>query len=138
MKKKREELDSKILELWDLLPQAKLVEDTAWTKVNAAKLALEEHKKSILETKTHLETEFKQKNALLPSLVKAVDPALLKQYNAIKERTGGIGMADVTDRGTCSKCGTVLPTRTVVAVKEDKVTICESCHRILFSKVPSA
>lgn len=137
LKKQRSDLDEKLLGLWDLLPTAQKAEEQSRELLDRANAALMLHQKEVMKVKTELESEFKKQNALLPELVKNVDSALLKQYNSIKERAGGIGMSEITPKGTCGKCGTVLPERVLVAVKEDKLTICESCHRILFSPVPA-
>ncbi len=137
LKEQRSKLDEKLLALWDKLPPAAEAEKASADLLDRAKHALQEHQKKVIELKNELEAEFKKQNAKLGELVKGVDPALLKQYTAIKERAGGIGMAEITPKGTCGRCGTVLPERTIVAVKEDKLTTCESCHRILFSVVPS-
>lgn len=137
LKARNSDLDSKILELWEQIPPAKETEQVSLKKLEQAKQALSEHRKKAMELKSKLEAEFKEHNERLPALVKAVDPALHAKYQLIKERAGGIGMAEITEKGTCARCGTILPERTLVAVKEDKFTLCENCHRILFSVVPA-
>jgi len=67
--------------------------------------------------------------------VKDVTPALLAQYEAIRNKNGGVGMAEVIGDKNCGGCGTILAARLIVAAKESKLVTCESCHRILYSAI---
>lgn len=132
LKETRSAADDRILELWESVPTAKLAEQEAATKVADAKKRLQAHLGEAHKLKALLEADYKAAQEQRPKLSAIVDPGVLKRYVEIRDRAGGIGMATVTGQGTCARCGTQLPTKTIEAAKEGKWTQCESCHRILF------
>lgn len=137
LKHHREELDERILDLWDRVPPAQVLEKERAAAVAEKQAALEAHQKRVLAERATLADSYKKLAAQRPALASKVDPGLLKQYDAIRQKYGGIGMAEVLDSGACGACGTTLPRRTVVAVAEDRLEHCESCHRLLFKAVPA-
>lgn len=137
LKHQREALDERILELWDLVPPAQEREKQEAESLAEKTSELEAYQKRVLEERAKLAASYKQLAAQRPALVQAVDPGLLRQYDAIRQKYGGIGMAEVLDSGACGACGTTLPRRTVVSVAEDHLAHCESCHRLLFKAVPA-
>ena len=128
--------DSRILELWELVSPAKEKEEKAYELVLDVETKLIQHRKEVLKEKERLELEFKEKSYVRPQIAAKVDPVLLKQYNAIKEKNGGTGMALVREDGACGGCGMNLSVRAIEYVNMDKVVTCESCGRILFKVVP--
>ncbi len=136
LKAKRDQDAPRMLELFDLVPAAKAEFDEWDKKLSVIKGKYAEAKARALETKAELEREYKEKMAERPGLVAKIDKGHLAQYEAIRAKHEGIGMALVTERGTCERCGVQLPTKTIEMAKEDKWITCEECHRILFHMVP--
>lgn len=133
LKRHRGELDERILEIWEELPPAKERAEEFEKVLAQRKQLLAQEQKAAIQTKTQLEAEFKQKMAERPALAKEVSPTLLARYEGIRQKHGGVGIGDVDVKTvTCAACGTSLPTRTIEALKEDKLITCESCHRILY------
>ena len=95
------------------------------------------YKKAVKERET-LQADYAAAVKDREAKAKAVLPSLLAQYDAIRAKSNGIGMAEVVKDKNCGGCGTVLPARLIVASKESKLVTCESCHRILFTVVPNA
>jgi len=133
LKRQRNDLDARILEIWDQLPPAKEQAEKLEKAISQRKELLVQAQKAALQTKGQLETEFKQKSAARPLLAKEIPPTLLSRYESIRQKHNGVGLGEVdVKKRVCGSCGTSLPTRTIEALKEDKLVTCESCHRILY------
>lgn len=133
LKRSRSEIEDKLLEIIERLPEAKAELDKTGEQIAIRKKKLAATQRAALEEKGRLETEFKEKSAMRPDLAKEISPTLLARYEAIRQKQGGIGVAEVNRKdSTCGGCGTHLPERSIEALKEDKTVTCESCHRILY------
>ena len=132
LKKQRGSLDNRILELWDLVPPAKAKEEAAEKAVAEAKAQLAERRKLALAEKEQLESEYKRLSAVRPSLATNFTPTLMAKYDNIRQRCNGIGMVEVTRKGTCAGCGLVLPEKTRADLNDDKTVTCEGCRRLLY------
>lgn len=131
-KRQREANDEKILELWEILPPAKEESAKIDAQIAEKQKKLAERKKAALALKATLEAEYKRLSDLRPDATRGISPALMAKYDGLRQRNGGIGMAEVTPKQTCSRCGTVVAERTVQGLKDDKVITCESCHSIFY------
>jgi uncharacterized protein len=133
LKRQRDAHDERLLELMEELPPAQEAAAGVESKIAEKKKQLAERRKQALVEKANLEAEYKRLNEARPAVAEAVrNPSLMARYDAIRQRHGGIGMAQVTKKHSCGECGTNLPTKTVESAKEDRVVMCESCHRILY------
>lgn len=132
LKRQRDANDEKILGLWEVVPPAKLAAEKIEAKIAEKQKQLSERKKAALIEKAALETEFARLNKLRPDAVKGIGPGLLNKYEGIRQRMGGVGMAEASRKNTCGGCGTVIAERMVQSLREDKVITCESCHKILY------
>jgi len=131
LKRQRDHLDERLLELFDLVPPAEAVAKKITDRLTDAKTRLAARKKQALQDKTTLEAEFARLNAARPEAAKGITPGLLARYDAIRQKVDGVGMVEVKS-GSCGGCGTNLPERALQALREDKVATCEACHRILY------
>ena len=127
----RGKIDSRILELWEILPEAKEVAAHVEGQIATLKDAIAKKQAKAKAEHEKLQVEFKAKAALRPSLVKNVPPQLLAQYDKLREKLG-VGMALVTREHRCSVCGMHVPEKAFTYILEDKVIQCENCRRILF------
>ena len=105
-------------------------------KINAKIRELEEtaKQKRIQAELEHeqLKAAFKDVGATRHDRESAVEPELIKVYDAARKRTGNTGVALVTPENRCSGCGVPVPERTRDAVRIGKTQQCESCRRVLF------
>ncbi|MBX3112527.1 MAG: hypothetical protein KF857_11000 [Fimbriimonadaceae bacterium] len=85
-----------------------------------------------------LEAEYKQAAAKRPDAAKAVDPGLLRTYEAVRAKTGNTAMATVTPQDRCQHCGMHVPEKALDAIRSGRPAQCEQCRRILFIVVPEA
>ena len=132
LKRQRDANDEKILGLWDVIPPAKEAASKIEAKIVEKQKQVNERKKAAMAEKTFLETEFARLTKLRPDALRGIGPGLMNKYDSIRQRMGGVGMAEATRKNTCGGCGTVLAERMVQSLKEEKVVTCESCHRILY------
>lgn len=133
LKRQREANDARLLELLELVPPARAEADRIQKALEGKREELKKAGAEALKIKSKLEAEFKQKAAERPAAAKAVPPALLSRYESVRQKNGGIGMAQINLKtGSCSVCGTLLPTKLVETAKEERLVTCEACHRILY------
>lgn len=97
--------------------------------------AFEAKKNRDVEESKTLQVDFKAKSAERPAFEKNVKPSLLSQYDAIRQKYAGVGLAVVRGQ-SCGACGTILADRILLSLDNDKVIQCETCHRILFKLIP--
>ncbi len=93
-----------------------------------------------LEGLTRREQEFAGRVAALDArraeLAGKVDPALLKRYENIRQRRGGIAVTQVVG-GTCRGCNRQIPPQmAIVLVRANSIEHCPNCNRIIY--VPEA
>jgi predicted nucleic acid-binding Zn-ribbon protein len=132
LKSKRGDMDGRILELWEELPPIKKAADEVSAQLQAKQKEMDEYQKKLAQYKATLETEFKERSAKRGPLAQAVPPALLARYDAIRQKYGATGMANVSKNGSCEACGTNLPAKLIEGAKEGRIVTCEACHRILY------
>ena len=133
LKRHRWDLDGKILEVMEELPPIKARFEGHEKVVGELKAQLREYQKKVLAAKEQLEAQFKEAMGRRAALVAAVPAPLLARYEQVRQKNGGIGMADAQKDGRCGQCGTLLPTKTIEAAKEGRVVTCEACHRIVYA-----
>jgi uncharacterized protein len=132
IKRQKDRNDDRLIELLDLVPPAMATAKKIELRIADAKKRLVERKKKALEEKAALEAEFKQLNTVRPDVAKNVPPGLMTRYENSKMRGNGVGMVEITKTNHCGGCGTHVPERSVQALKEEKLALCESCYRILY------
>jgi predicted nucleic acid-binding Zn-ribbon protein len=131
LRRQRDKDDERLLELFEEVPPAQAAAKKIEDQINDAKARLAARKQKALQEKTALEQEFARLNAARPEAAKGISPSLLARYDAIRQKTDGVGMVELRGN-SCGGCGTLLPERTLQALREDKLATCESCHRILY------
>lgn len=133
LRKHREELDERLIELWELVPPAKAAADEVGTRLAQKKAELDAYRSKVVVVRQKLEDEFKARMAERPTAAAAVPKIALERYDSIREKHGGIGLTLITGRpASCEMCGTLLPERLIEGAKEERLVTCDACHRILY------
>jgi hypothetical protein len=133
IKKKQDSDADRLLELYELLPPAVTLQEEAEKKLKAQQEVIAQKRQEALTQKKTLEESFHKLGAARPEASKGISPTLLARYESIRKNHSGIGMVEIDKRtGNCSGCGMHLPVRVITMVREDKVAVCEACHRILY------
>lgn len=133
LKKRRSDMDGRLLELMDLLPPAKDAADEAKALVEAKRADLSTHQKKVLQVKSELERQFKEISEKRADAAGEVPKVMLDRYEMVRQKAGGVGMADVVRGGYCGMCGTHLPEKLIEGAKDGRLVTCESCHRLLYA-----
>lgn len=133
LKRRRSDMDGRLLEIMEELPAAKAVAEAARLKVESKRGELAEYQKKVVATRTELEAKFKEVSAKRAEAAAAVPHPMVVRYDAIRQKAGGVGMAEVVRGGFCGMCGTHLPEKLIEGAKDGRIVTCESCHRILFA-----
>lgn len=133
LKRRRGELDDKIFVLMEQVPADAVNTKPLEEKLAQKKAELLQHQAKVRAQQAKLEEAFRTKSAQRPELAKAVSPALLAKYDAIRKKLDGVGMTDVARNGSCESCGTMLATKIIEGAKEGRVVNCDTCHRIVYA-----
>ncbi len=131
-------VDERIMELWELQPPAKVVSDQFEVEIADLRKRAAEKRHAAEEEHAALQARYKKKAAERAEAAAAVDPAMLKQYEAVRKVTGSTAMALVKNGNACSHCGMHVPERVQALMRLGRLMPCESCKRILFILVPEA
>lgn len=130
--RQKDKLEERILELYDVVEERKAT-------LAAAQAALKQHEDELAAYIEKLRQEEASLAALIQELsaertkaLSAVDPALLKRYEAMRARSGGVVVSKV-EGDNCSRCHTQIMPYTVRELQADKeVQTCENCGRLLY------
>ncbi len=132
LKRQRDALDDRLLELMDEVPPAQALIESLAAEVATAKQSLSEKRQLAVVEKGKIEAAYKAVVAKREEAKRLVPPGLLNRYDSISKRHEGVGMAEVVKGKSCGACGTLLPARTIQGALEGTIITCESCHRILY------
>ncbi|MFZ3072150.1 MAG: C4-type zinc ribbon domain-containing protein [Thermodesulfobacteriota bacterium] len=117
-------------------------------KIEAAEKALKEKEADILGRKDSVksktieqgvkneefEKSISEKKELREKLASSIDKSLLKKYETIKSKRGGIGIITVKD-SVCRACFMQIPPQLFIQLQRGsgELITCPHCHRILYS-----
>lgn len=133
IKRKQDVEADSLLELYDELPPLRKAFDELAAKMNKLVAERDEKRKAAVAEKAKIESTFKELSSRRPEATKGISAGLLARYDNIRQHHGGVGMVEIIKKtGNCGGCGTHLPERTVSLLKDDKIALCESCHRLLY------
>ncbi len=133
LKQQRGEMDLQLLELWERLPEAERALEDPRKKVEELEAQFSEAEEKLRAENEVLEEEQRKLAAARSKFLEAVSPGLVARYEAVRQRHGGIGMAEATKEGYCGACGTTLPRTTIESAKNGNVATCQECHRIIYA-----
>lgn len=106
-------------------------------KLEELEVSIQQKRLKAEEDHVQLKTAFKEVGGQRAEREAAVEPDLLKVYDAARKKTGNTGMALVTSESRCGACGVPVPERTRDAIRLGKTQQCESCRRVLFIREES-
>ncbi len=124
--------ETRAMEILDLLPAASAEAKKAEVELVKLKKIIEQKKIDAAEELKALQAAYAERIKFREPMAVKVPKPLAAQYESIRKKVGTPAMALVRDDGYCAACGLPIPTKTQERVRQDIVTTCESCHRILF------
>lgn len=132
------EAETRLLELMDEIPPVEAEASVEQKKLDEIKVGIEAKREQAKARHAELKKVYKETAAQRPDLEKAVPEQILKEYENVRKRVGDPAIAVVTEATRCSGCGVPVPEKVLERLRNDLLTRCESCHRILFWVVPEA
>jgi uncharacterized protein len=79
-----------------------------------------------------LQRSYKKAQTARKSLTDQIEKGLLRRYERIRKRVGGIGFVGVRER-RCTACKMAVPHQTYVSLRNaELIAVCESCGRLLY------
>ena len=126
------DLDGRILELMELAEQAQENSTTADARAKQAEGHLTDTLASFRARYDELSLELSELTQQRRELVARVeDKTLLKRYEDIRAKAGGLGIAKL-DGNACGGCHMTLPSTLVKLVKDSvQMQVCDNCGRLL-------
>lgn len=137
-RERAEKVEQSRVAVTDQIPAAEQKFDELNDKFLAKKREYTIAYQQAMKDREKMQAEYKELVEQHGPLAAKVHPGLMTQYDAIRHKYNGIGMGVIRDGNVCGACNTVIPTKTLGAVREGKLATCESCHRILFHLLPLA
>jgi predicted nucleic acid-binding Zn-ribbon protein len=122
-----------------LLAQAQEIQaaiDALQEKLDEKEAGAQEELEGLGRREAEFATRVVALGARRTELAAKVDPALLKRYENIRQRRGGIAVTQVIG-GTCRGCNRQIPPQmAIVLVRANSIEHCPNCNRIIY--VPEA
>lgn len=127
-----EAAEARAMEILELMPAAAAEAKKAEVELVKLKKIVEQKKIDAAEELKSLQAKYAERAKFREPMAVKVPKPLLAQYESVRKHVGTPAMALVREDGYCAACGLPIPTKTQERVRQDYVTACESCHRILF------
>jgi len=131
LSRSRAAADEKILELYDEVDRRRAELKELDSRIAAASERLARVTQKFESESRRLTDEIAALEAERAAALPSIEPALLRRYDAIRQRAAGLGIAKV-EEGKCGGCHVSLTPFMARKVKEDPgPTFCENCGRFL-------
>ncbi len=130
--------ETRLLELMDEIPPIEAEASIEQKKLDDIKAGIDAKQEQAKVRHGELKKLYKETAAQRAGLEQAVPENILTEYDALRKRIGDPAVATVTDAQRCAGCGVPVPEKVMERLRNDQLTKCESCRRILFWVVPEA
>jgi predicted nucleic acid-binding Zn-ribbon protein len=119
--------------LRELRQKRKAIEDRLQDKVKNKKLKrMEEEREDLIKEKEEVEKELRQQMEKLELLRATLSQDLVQEYEKLKKAVGFPPIVKADILGTCSSCGTKLPSMLYSKLIKGEKVRCPSCGKILY------
>ncbi len=124
--------EEEILEVLEEIDELKKLLSKREKEVASLLEKIEAEKKMIQERMTQDEVAWKEKMERREVLSKQIESKLYQLYRTLREKRGGVGVANVKQE-TCQGCFVHIPPQMFIQVqKNNEIIRCPNCNRILF------
>jgi predicted nucleic acid-binding Zn-ribbon protein len=119
--------------LRELRQRRKAIEDRLQDKVKNRKLKrMEEEREDLIKEKEEVEKELRQQMEKLELLRASFSKDIVQEYEKLKQAVGFPPIVKADIMGTCSSCGTKLPSMLYSKLIKGEKVRCPSCGKILY------
>lgn len=132
-------VETATLEAMDALPAAEQAAAPVQKKMRELAKQYEVKHKADIQESDQIKEKYRLAVLERNKRVSEVPKPLLDQYELIRKKAGGIGMAVIDSKHKfCGACSTNIPEKVMNALDSDRLVTCENCHRLLFKPVHSS
>ncbi len=132
LKTRSSEVDSRLLELWELLPPAQEEVDRLKEPLEKLQLELDEYAKKYGAVKSEFESKLSKLQTMKESAMQGVDLEIYAKYEQMRVKRGGIGLA-IVENGSCTMCNSLIPKHQIEElIAGMTLETCEGCGRYLY------
>jgi predicted nucleic acid-binding Zn-ribbon protein len=131
-KKEISDREDHALELMENLETLKRQVKELEQDVSRRKSELKQQKHQIEEDSGQIDAKIARVESLQNEVIKQLDPELLKRWQFLLRRQGGIAVAAV-EKGVCQTCRLNLPPQKFIELQRDnEIMFCPHCHRFIY------
>lgn len=133
LKRRQRDLEDRVIELMETAEPLDEHLASFAEQRSAAEARMAEISQAITVAEAEIDVEVERELRERTAAAGAIDAELLTQYDAIRERAGGIGVARFTN-GLCEGCHLTMSAMETDRIKKapaDELVQCESCERLL-------
>lgn len=131
--RQRSRLDDEMLGLLEEVERLEPQERGAAAALEAAQASLSRQTASFQQAAEAADREMVSLNGQRESLVGGLEEHLVRRYDRLRERKGGVAIVAV-DHGICEGCHVAIPARLLRRLEDDPETMaaCDGCGRLLY------
>lgn len=130
--RQKEKLEERVLELMDIIEARKAAVAKVRESLDGYEAELAVLTERVRQEAAVLTTRIQELTAAREKLLPAIDPGLLKRYESMRMRLGGMAISKV-EAGNCTACHTQIIVGLMADLKAGLVLqTCENCSRILY------
>ena len=130
LKRRQQKLEDDLLEVMIQKEEAQAAQAEAQTQRDQTEAEWSTHQTDLTDEKQALQerlAELEEKRATLHAQLDAGD---LAAYQSLRKRKGGLAVAEMRDK-SCSACGVAISQGVAWQLRQDTLTFCSNCERIL-------
>ena len=132
-KKEKLNLEESIIVLWEDIERQEKESKELRTELEKDKENFAATESELNRERVKSEENLRQKEKEREDVEKGVKSSILSQYERIRKKKDGLGIASVKD-GTCSGCSMKISSFLSERLKKGEVVYCENCSRILYTE----
>jgi predicted nucleic acid-binding Zn-ribbon protein len=130
--RQKDKLEERMIELFDIIEERKSTLASAQAALKQQEDELAAHLEKLRREDASLAVRISDLLADREKALPEVEPALLRRYEAMRVRTGGVVVSKVEDE-SCSACHTQVMSGAMRELQTDKtMQTCENCGRLLY------
>ncbi len=137
-RKQNNETQEKILQLGIEIEALRKQLETARDSFAEQDVDLQTERETIRAKLAEIDSQIAEYNKERAEFLHEVPPALLKRYDQIRQKRGGIALA-AAEKGRCTMCNIGLPPQLYnIIIRGETIESCPSCIRLLYYREPQA
>lgn len=130
LRRRQKQLEDELLEAMIAREEAESVQAQAQKRLDEIQARWEAQQANLLREREALQGRLAEIEQARAALLPQIEPGDLAVYQPLRQRKGGVAVAQVLD-GACSACGITLSPGVEWQLRQGKLVCCSNCERIL-------